>query len=163
MRISPWKALARLVLPLVLMASLAAVGCGKAKCTVSGKVLFKNAPLKGGTVTFVNDDGNTQVSPIAEDGSYTIRNIHPGAVQIAVETASMKPPEGRNAKKYTYQAPKPPEGQEDNSGYKPKDITEHARRYVPIPTKYDQPENSGLTFTVQRGEQSYDIVVPDEK
>jgi len=159
MRIFPRTRPARLVLLLFLVASLAAAGCGKPKATVSGKVLFKNAPLKGGTVTFVNDDGNTQGSPIAEDGSYTIRNIHPGEVKILVETASMKPV--GDGGRHHYDAPKPPEGQEDNSGYKPKNPGENLKRYVGISAKYSDLEKTDLKFTVQRGEQSYDIVVAE--
>jgi len=159
MRISPRTRPARLVLLLFLVASLAAAGCGKPKSTVTGKVLYKNAPLKGGTVTFVNDDGTTKVSKIGEDGTYTINDIQPGEVKILVETASLKPQTMGDARKFHYDAPKGPEGQE--SEYKPKDPNENLKRYIPIPPMYGDLEKSDLKYMVQRGQQTFDIVVPE--
>jgi hypothetical protein len=164
MRIFPWTGAARLVWLLFLLTTLAAAGCSKPKCTVSGKVLYKGAPLKGGIVTFINDDGYSQPGTISEDGSYTIRGIHPGEVKITVETESVKPTmeEKRGASKHPYQAPKPPGGEEDLSGYQPKNVSDRAKRYVRIPEKYGKAEESTLKFTVERGEQSFDITVPDQ-
>jgi hypothetical protein len=60
---------------------LAGLGCGKQQETlypVKGKVSLNNAPLKGGTITFVPDDakGNkSKSSPtgmISQDGTYSL-------------------------------------------------------------------------------------------
>ncbi|HTU18415.1 MAG TPA: hypothetical protein VMG10_10180, partial [Gemmataceae bacterium] len=42
-------------------------------------------------------------------------------------------------------------------GYRPPDFEERAKRYVPIPSQYADPDKSGLTYTVKPGKQPYDI------
>jgi hemoglobin len=58
------------------------------KASVSGKVTFKGKPLPDGTVTFVPDKGPVVTAAIAEDGSYTAKDVAPGSYTLAV--TSMK-------------------------------------------------------------------------
>jgi hypothetical protein len=128
--------------------------------TVSGKVTYKGAPLKGGYVTLVTATGISRPGGISEDGSYTIDNVPTGPVKIAVDTESIKP--RSSAGKGGMAPPKkygPPPGAEQPSApaYKPPDPTAGADRYVAIPQKYADPEKSGLTYTVKSGSQTHDI------
>jgi hypothetical protein len=134
---------------LVLGASLAAIGCGGASYgTVSGKVIYKNATLMGGNVSFLNDEKKvSSVAEIREDGSYKVEKVPVGNVTITVDTSSFKPPPvPRNFK--------PPAGVQAPSGY---DMGERAKRYVPIPNHYADPKQSSLKYTVKGGSQEHDL------
>jgi hypothetical protein len=114
---------------------------------VSGKVIYNDAPLKGGNVTFVGSDKQTYMAEIHEDGSYAIEKLSPGEVKIAVETNSLRPPNPNVLKN------RPPA----DAKYTPPDYEARAKRYVPIPTRYSDAEQSGLTYSVKTGKQEYDI------
>jgi hypothetical protein len=158
--------LGRWLLFLGLIAGLAVTGCGGASnATVSGKVTYKGAPVKGGYVTFVSANGVTRPGPIAEDGTYTINQLPTGPAKIAVETDSVKPLGGTGKGKTASGGPPPkkygpPPGSEQGSvPYKPPDLSERANRYVQIPEKYADFDKSGLTYTVTGGSQKHDIVL----
>jgi hypothetical protein len=138
-----WMALLALVLP------LSVAGCGGSKGSITGKVYYKDAPLKGGTVTFVGSDKQSYLAEIQEDGSYSIENVPPGEAGITVETESLKPPNPYVLKN------KPPEEMEN--GYKPPDFAAQAKRFVPIPGRYSDPDQSGLKYSVKSGKEEHDI------
>jgi len=137
---------------LFVVGSLGAVGCGSSTGTVSGKVYYKDSPLKGGNVTFVN--ASKQVSRLAtieEDGTYKVEKLPVGEVTITVETQSLKP-SGRVLPTYTS-----PAGKEGSGGYKPPDFAANAKRYQPIPDRYAKPETTPLKYTVKGGSQNFDL------
>lgn len=109
-------------------------------------------PLRGGSVTIFPAAGGMKKSDIAEDGSYKVEKVPLGSVKISVETSSMKP------------AAMPP-GMEAMYAKKPKDApggdsTRGAgdlKRYVQIPDKYGNPEESGLTYSVHAGQNDHNI------
>lgn len=154
MRVSRWKKSGGFVVVLAFAASLGAAGCGKSTGSLSGKVYYKGAPLKGGHVIFACADGKTEQPEIGEDGSYRIDKLPVGVVKVGVETDTLKPkgvaPGMAGPVKYA-----PPSGME-NPNQAP-DPAQMAKRYVPIPEKYADPQSSGLTFTVKPGSQPYDI------
>ncbi len=161
MRSSPWMGPARPVLLLVVMVALATAGCSRSTATVSGTINFKGAPLKGGTVLFVNEDGTTVSATIGEDGKYTIRNIHPGPVQIAVKTAFLRPNDKAPASKHPYKLVNPPADQEGQPIQRGHDPTANAKRFVAIPPHYEELDTSGLTYTVEPGNQTHDLDLHD--
>ena len=63
-------------------------GCsssGPAVGEVSGKVTFKNQPVKEGTVTFLNpNEGGAGESPIDANGNYTIPHLVVGEYIVIV-------------------------------------------------------------------------------
>jgi hypothetical protein len=129
---------------------LAVAGCGGgAKGKVSGKVYYKDAPLKGGNVTFVAADKQSYLAEILEDGSYEVEKLPPGEVKIAVETTSLRPPNANVLRN------KPPA--DAGGSYKPPDYEARAKRFVAIPERYSDPDHSGLMYTVKKGKQEYDI------
>jgi len=156
MRLSPWHSLSRWLLLLGLI-SLAGLGCGGPKtASVSGKVSYKGAPLKGGSVTFLSAaDKKGITTPIGEDGAYTFDKLTTGEYKVGVETETMNNVPGTTGR--TYGPPpgvktdyKPPSGGGDGKA-----------RYVPIPGKYADPEKSGLSYTAKPGPQTNDIDLKD--
>jgi hypothetical protein len=125
-----------------------AVGCGPQTPTVSGTVAFDGKPLPSGTVLFHGGDGRVEYSLITEGGRYSIANAPPGLVRITVRShpaipagmpSSGQPPPGIPAASST-----PAKEKRDGS-------------HVAIPTRYLDPEKSGLRYTVRPGRQTHDI------
>lgn len=153
MRLSPLRGVYRLAGVLFLVSFLGALGCGSTPGTVTGKVYFKDQPLKGGNVTFLTADKKvSQMAKIGEDGSYTIDKIPAGPVKIGVETKSLK--QSASVPRYS---PPPGMSSPNKTGGDPKEIL---KRYVAIPEKYADPLESGLEYTVQSGNQPWDIKLP---
>jgi hypothetical protein len=131
---------------------LLAAGCG-GKGVVSGKVLYQGKPVRGGSVSFLLEQGGVMSSPIEDDGSYTIPSVPPGNVKITVETESFRPSimqrdasGGAPAFMKKYIQEKDPQLAE-----------QRAKRYVRIPPQYSDPDKSNLTYEVKSGKQEHDI------
>jgi hypothetical protein len=137
------------LLALALPLSLAGCG-GSALATVSGKVTYQGAALKGGKVIFVRSDGKPGATAyIGEDGVYTIDKVPAGKVTVCVETASLNPARfSRIPKNMNLPA---------NAPNRPPDTEKMAKRFVPIPAKYADPKTSNLTYNVESGQQKNDI------
>jgi len=86
------------------------------------------------------------MADIKEDGSYQVEKVPVGEAKIAVTNRSLRAaasmPKGSA-----------PPGKQSGS-ISPE---EAKRRYVPIPTKYETPDTSGLTYAVKSGPQEHDI------
>jgi hypothetical protein len=107
---------------------------------VEGTVTYKGQPLPAGTITFVSKDGKVTVAaPIAADGTYRA-TVPVGEYRVAVSTMELKKADPKN----------PP---------KPGDPKEPPKKFVLIPAKYGDPNTSGLTYSVQKGKQVYDIAL----
>jgi hypothetical protein len=137
---------------LLLAFALAAGGCGPSGA-VSGKVSFKGAPVKGGTVTFFGPGNWTGTSSIEEDGSYQIDKPPRGPMRIAVETNTVRPNVPRGMPMGPPKGTPVPEGFEQ-SIYNRKG---KADLYVAIPDRYGEPDTSGLTCEVTGGKQTHNI------
>jgi hypothetical protein len=146
-------------------------GCGSAKGTVSGRVLYKGAALPGGRVTFRPANPKVNAIPVEldEEGKYEV-TLPVGEVRVSVDNRELQPPSAvprgvpaglppevqkALAKAKTEAAPPPaaeptPAG---NSAAPPKP----RGKYVPIPDKYYTIENSDLKFTVEPGNQKHDL------
>jgi len=136
-------------------------GCGgPGKGDVSGVVTIKGEPISVGRISFLSQVDKQEVfSAYLVRGKYTIKDCTAGPVTISVE--SFEPPDPatlKGTKGKTTMRPKdnvkmerPPELEELASGPKLK--------FVPIPQKYSNPESSGLTYEVQTGPQTHDIVL----
>jgi hypothetical protein len=114
-------------------------GCAN-QGTVSGKVSLNGQPLPGGVVTFFDSEGQSRTGGINKDGTYTVSNIAPGKAQVSVLTLNERPsirdPENKNATSLG--------------------------TYVPIPAKYMDKEQSGITLDVKTGKQPFDIALTGE-
>lgn len=115
-------------------------GCGEAATKVSGKVSYRGKPLNSGTITFFCKDNQVVRScQIGPDGGYAIDNVPIGNAKI---TVSVPPPPPKMSAEVAKMAP---------SGDEP------PPKPVLVPTKYGDPEKSGLTYQVQKGSQPHDI------
>jgi hypothetical protein len=124
------------------------VGCGDnphsvEHAEVSGKVMFKGKPLPGGQVTFAAVKGGFASSGIIDDnGNYQIK-APVGDVQISVTNRMLR---FGGAKAQAH-----PKKAASGEGQLPKG------KWVAIPPSYEDPQTSGLTYTVKPGPQTHDI------
>lgn len=152
-------------------------GCSRPVGTVKGKVTYMNKALKGGSVTFVSNEGRQSFSGnIEEDGSYTIANATGGDYKVCVDTSFLKPNTtgtgfggsgGKgfappSAAKGPIKGGGPPPGADVPEGYKASNPAEaqnaaNAKKYVEIPAKYKDASSTDLTYTVTGGEQTFNI------
>jgi len=152
-RLSPSPGLRRWWAFLALLAPLGMTGCGGGTGTLSGKVYYDGKPLKGGNITFVCTGKPSISTKINEDGSYQTEAISAGTtVKICVETESWNP-RGKTMGGMN----KPPPGQTSPATAPSGGGAEMLKRYVPIPMIYSDPEQTPLTYTVERGSKTHDI------
>jgi hypothetical protein len=119
-----------------------AAGCSRSTGTVSGKVTFKGEPLSVGMVTFVPQEGPTQTCSIEPDGRYTLRKVPVGLCNISVVDGQLSRGLWNLQEKKRV---------DDNPASKT------SPRGLRIPPRYSDPSQSGLTYVVQVGDNSYDI------
>ena len=114
----------------ILVGILAGCSTGVIVPEVTGRVTMNGAPLPGGKVTFVYQNGKTPPATtlIQGDGRYTLLNLAEGEVKIAVE--------GQGRPSVARKEDPPP---------------------VKVPAKYSQAPASGLTYTIVKGKQTKDL------
>jgi hypothetical protein len=140
-----------------------AAGCTpsyKARATVKGKVTFAGKALTTGSVMFYGKNNITGSASIDKDGNYVMNDAPLGDVTITV-SAPVPPPEAIMRRG----GPRGKAGKESKS-VNPENPSQSIplmpampSRFVPIPEKYAKPETSGLTYKVEKGEQTHDITL----
>jgi len=126
---------ARFVVLLVFSAYLGwCAGCGSGvppTGSVSGKVTYKGQPFTTGVVTFINEKaGRGASSDLDSSGSYHIESIRTGDYNVAIHRRPPPPSEGPR-------------------------VIENWK--LSIPDKYQNPQTSGLTATVEPGRNIVDF------
>jgi hypothetical protein len=148
---------------LVLIGLLAAsAGCGvnyKAKGIVKGQVVFFDKKLTAGTVSFQTADGRSGAGNIDFNGNYTVTDapVGPCTVTVTVPKVSGMPP-GMKAAAKPPGTNMPPMKQPGSAETEDASLIDPSK-IVQIPTKYSKTDTSGLTFTVERGEQTHNITL----
>jgi hypothetical protein len=137
---APARSFVRPTVALALL-PLAALGCA-GKGDVSGKVTYQGKPLVWGTVQFEGSDHLVKQGNINSDGTYTVRGVATGEAKAAVSSI--------NPKSSDFQV------RQAEGGPPPKPRPE-VKGWFPVPEKYDTPFKSGLTYTINRGENKIDI------
>jgi len=138
-------------------------GCSGApeRATVKGKVTIGDKPLTAGNVMFWSKDKDavTGAAAIDKDGNYVLNDAPVGDVMISV-TVPKLPPGGLDMMRRMKNNP----GTKNTESVDPNDSSKRImimgdipENLVPIPDKYSVPADSGLTYTIKRGEQTYDI------
>jgi hypothetical protein len=131
---------------LLILSAFTTAGCGPGRGTLTGKISLDDAPLKVGTIAVYSEDGQRSAMGTVtnDDGTYLVKNAPAGPVKIAVVVPSPKELLG---------IPDP------NMDPKVRaELVEQARKAVPIPLVYADPEKSRLRTTVEaNGESTYDI------
>jgi hypothetical protein len=148
---------------LVRNAFLAAVllviaGCGEPRSMVHGTVTFQGAPLKHGTIIFLGPDERTYPVPIQADGSYAAVSLPRGKILVALHVD-----EPRAAASRTDPDPDP----DDFGNTKAREEDRHKgrkQRPAPVaderptlPSHYLDPNQSGLSFQLDRPSQEYSL------
>lgn len=138
---------------------LFAAACGGGTSTITGTVTYNGEPLTAGYVAFYDTNGQTASGRIDAAGHYTVYKAPVGDLKAAVFTVdpTAKPPVGFTKKKqsggvYEEAMAKSKRGSENG-------MTEPAQagKFVAIPPRYKDPEQSGLTFNVKSGSQTIDL------
>ena len=116
---------------------LLAAGCGgRPMGDVSGTVTFRGEPLALGTIAFMSADGSV-VQGNVQDGVYHIAKVPLGLAKITV---------------FAHPSPIWP-----NMVDQVQAPPAFRKKFVPIPERYQNADQSGLTYTVVRGKQTYDV------
>jgi hypothetical protein len=107
--------------------ALASLGCGsphtKDKASVTGKVTLAGQPLPSGSITFLGADNWKQVAAIGPDGSYRMEYVPFGEMKIGIHSGPGLWPGMRAERR-------------------------KGGGHVRIPARYQNPQTSGLTYTV---------------
>jgi hypothetical protein len=142
-------------------AFLLSSGCGpdyKARGVVKGKVTTGKRPLTTGTVMFYGKNGMTASAVIDTEGNYEMSDAPLGECVVTV-TVNKLPDyvtHQRPGQPAVPEMKKPPESKDDVP-IPAVPASKMPKFAVPIDAKYSSPETSGLKFTVQKGEQTYNI------
>jgi hypothetical protein len=136
----------RLLPLLAVCMAVTASGCGARRATVSGEVKYNGAPLPSGTITFISQAGQKQVAASEiVDGKYTIKGIEPGLAKVTVITL----PPSRGGL--------PPGGGKPVEAPSTFSSSQQQGKYVPIPRRYGDAEQSGLSYEIKPGSQTKDF------
>jgi hypothetical protein len=141
---------------------LVSAGCAKrGRGVVKGHVVFFDKKLNAGTVGFQTQDGRIGAGNIDFEGNYTVPDAPLGPCVVTVRVP--QPPAIAPGTKNPYKPPgnmvpmRPPGGGGEADVPSPSLVD--FSKIVQIPGKYAKPESSGLTFTVEPGEQTYNITL----
>jgi len=128
---------------------------------VTGKITYNGNAIKAGTIAFLPAGGSAPLKfSISADGSYNAPDLPEGPMTVTVETESVNPAQ----KQHTYggKGGKGPPGGKGPSSYLPEGaVTAAPDLYVKIPAKYADPAKSGLSTTLKKGTQTFDIKLTD--
>jgi len=133
------------------------LGCSEQKtpARLTGKVTYKDALVKGGTITLHGKENSNYSLIINSDGTFDKADLPSGELDVTIETESAKPnPKGhteagrrrrtRACRALPPRRPAPPKGE-----------------YVKIPEKYSKKETSGLKVTLNKGQNNQDFSLTD--
>jgi hypothetical protein len=148
-----WKSHRRLVaITALIVASNITAGCNRSEPLgrVYGKVTFQGEPVTAGILVFSNHEkGVHMTAELGPDGSYELQTaggfgLPLGTYKIAVNTPIPEPPVYGAMNSTPVNAPR-------------------ANSAVNIPKKYQDYETSGLSITVEKGENRFDIEMNSER
>lgn len=124
-------------------------GCGEPPTgTVRGKVAYKGKPVVLGVVSFIIDGSLPKYTALAKDGSYEVSGVPVGECSVLVTSVPASDDE-------TAEALLNPEVQAKRRAVALKAAKEAG--WFPIPPEYGDVQRTPLRFTVQKGENQYDI------
>jgi hypothetical protein len=129
------------------------VGCGEPQASLSGKVTFKNKPVTGGWVIFINEAEKHDRAQIKPDGTYSSTTVPIGNLKVGVEPAA------KGVSANMPKGVKKPEIPKDG----PADVyAQGSGGYVDIPMYLRSPNTSKITTKVEAGAKTFDIDLPDK-
>jgi hypothetical protein len=120
--------------------ALALAGCGGGVGQVSGTVSFQKKPVQSGTVMIIGSDSLPYYGSINKDGAFAVEKVPAGEAKVAVNSPDPRGPKARPGGR-------PVEGRKDVD----------PKTWFELPPQYGDFNQSGLTLTVRRGENKFDI------
>ncbi len=141
------------------------VGCGGGFGSVTGTVQSKSKGKKviWGTVTFIGKDGVARPGMITLEGTYKVNGVPVGPAKILV---SSEDPRASGGGVKANVSPRqragdgtrpPPPGEATET---PPEVPEAVKKsWFPISEKYSSPDKTPLSTTVNKGENTYDIIL----
>jgi hypothetical protein len=140
---APYRSPQRIVCTLFAISVLPLINAGCSGVgNVSGKITYGGKTLVWGTVQFEGSDGIIRPANIEPDGSYCVTGVPTGEVKVAV--SSINPKSSDFVPMQREGGPPPPPRPE-------------VKGWFEIPKKYDTTFNSGLSYTIKRGDNKIDI------
>jgi len=139
-----------LVLPALLLLALGCSTNTNRSVDLTGKILYKDAPVTGGTMTLYYGDTPVLVA-IGADGTFSASQIPEGTAAVTVDTEPLNPKQPKYGGKQGGGMSSPPPGA--NTGPK--------GTYVKVPDKYRKKETTDLKLTLERGKQEKTIELKD--
>lgn len=143
---------------LLLLATLSWIaGCGPGEtrlaesgATLTGTITYKDSPVQFAMVIVQGANDVTTTGKVGDDGKYRVENVPAGPVKVAVNTkAAMGDFTAKSM-------------QQNSAALDPKASKAFsAPKFVDVPEKYFVVETSGLTTTIQKGENTFDIKCTD--
>jgi hypothetical protein len=127
-------------------------GGGVSRAKVTGQVTYQGAPLPGGSITFHGQDKFVRSAYIDPGGRYLIVGAPAGEIKVAVTApppaaaaapAAAAPAAGKSSGKHASKTGSTPAAP--------------VVAGVALPPKFNDPEQSGLTYTLTGGDQTLDI------
>ena len=136
------------------------IGCGpdyKARAIVKGKVTSGKQALTTGTVTFYGPHEIISSAPINEDGTYEMNDAPIGDCKVTVKVSA--PPGGPKTGKSSWEKAAGGIVSKDPTGENPgiAIMGKIPSKVVKIQDKFANPDSSGLTYKVEKGEHVYNI------
>jgi hypothetical protein len=129
-------------------------GCGTEPGEARGRVTHQGQPVTGGTVVMAGEDGIPRSGPIDAEGNYLVHGVPRGTVQVAVTNPAPGLPAtaGRIGKTLVGGAVGAASRRAPGAG-----PGAASRNGLPIPSQYTSLATSGLTTTIEPGENVFDI------
>ena len=116
---------------------------------VTGKVTFRGKPVYTGSVIIVGKDGVAAAGPIETDGTYVVQKAPVGEVTVGVISKNPVYLHKISVMRSS-RTPVPA-----SALATPPNLDQ--RKWFPIPKEYEEPVRSGLTYSVKKGDNQYDI------
>jgi hypothetical protein len=145
------------------LVTLGVVGCGAGKGDANGRVTYRGQPVVCGGVLMVGPDGRAVSGQINAEGHYTVRGITAGTVRVAVVSpnpATMFPRAQVEQMKSKIMKDKLPadlvKPKSDNASKQAVSKMDRSK-WFPLPKQYEAVETSGITTTIERGDNTFDI------
>ena len=132
--------------------TLGCAGCGKGTADLKGQVTSSGKPVVVGSVQAFTADGTSHLVELSSSGSFSFADLAPGKAIFTVNSPDLSRPTS---------AEKPdklerPAGAPNTSKPRPKP-RDNPTGWFPIPTRYSDPEKSGLTFDLRGGSNNFDL------
>ncbi len=159
---------------LLFVISVFGYGCSSsnpaAPARISGKLTYKGAPIKAGSMKFLTLEGTAYDAQISSDGTYSATDLPIGEMVVIVETESVNPANdpSKTARTGEYQrymkmmeSRRPGESSSPGSSSAPSSVPKPTDNYIKIPEKYGKANTSPLTITLTKGRQVHDFDLTD--